>query len=193
MGASRKPSERSTPPTMSLTAASKIQKVNGEPSELETEVAKALHDLQVAASSKDLGEALRTLHIVSSRQVDVPGGRQAIVVFVPFRLHAAFKQIQQRLIRELEKKFAKVVAIIAQRRVLKKPLRSNQKKQQKRPRSLHHGVQEADRQARRVPVPDAPLMWLGCAPPAFPLGRLALRASGQTGMQGELFHKNIMN
>merc|ERR1739848_162675 len=100
MGASRKPSERSTPPTMSLTAASKIQKVNGEPSELETEVAKALYDLQVAASSKDLGEALRTLHIVSARQVDVPGGRQAIV------------------------------AIIAQRRVLKKPLRSNQKKQQ---------------------------------------------------------------
>merc|ERR1739848_534755 len=72
MGASRKPSERSTPPTMSLTAASKIQKVNGEPSELETEVAKALYDLQVADSSKDLGEALRTLHIVCA----VPAARR---------------------------------------------------------------------------------------------------------------------
>jgi len=36
--------------------------------------------------------------------VDV-GKTQAIVVFVPYRLLKAYHRIQQRLVRELEKKF----------------------------------------------------------------------------------------
>ena len=40
------------------------------------------------------------------RQVDVSASRKAILIRVPFRLLKAFHKIQQRLVRELEKKFS---------------------------------------------------------------------------------------
>lgn len=39
-------------------------------------------------------------------QVDVSGNRKAVVIYVPFRLRKAFRKIQLRLVRELEKKFS---------------------------------------------------------------------------------------
>lgn len=38
-------------------------------------------------------------------QVDVGGGKKAIIIFVPYRLLRSYHKIQQRLVRELEKKF----------------------------------------------------------------------------------------
>lgn len=39
-------------------------------------------------------------------QVDVSGGRKAIVINVPYRLRKAYRKIHVRLVRELEKKFS---------------------------------------------------------------------------------------
>mmetsp|Transcript_119987 Transcript_119987/g.168879 ORF Transcript_119987/g.168879 Transcript_119987/m.168879 type:complete len:200 (+) Transcript_119987:42-641(+) len=120
-----------------LTARSKIQKegANKDPTDVELRVAQAIYDLQVSPSAKELAEALKPLHISSAKEFDVSGGRKATVIFVPYRLHAAFKAVQLRLIRELEKKFGHFVVIVANRKVLSKPGRNNQKSQQKRPRS----------------------------------------------------------
>ena len=69
-------------------------------------------------------------------QVDCPGGKKAIVIFVPFPQLKAFQKIQSRLVRELEKKFSgKHVVFIAQRRILKKPTRKANFLKQKRPMS----------------------------------------------------------
>lgn len=38
-------------------------------------------------------------------QVDVGGGKKAIIIYVPYRLLRSYHKIQQRLVRELEKKF----------------------------------------------------------------------------------------
>ena len=84
---------------------------------------------------KDLGEALKPLYILSATQVDVPQGRAAIVVFIPYTLRVQFRAVQARLVRELEKKFAKTVVFIAQRRILSDPGHSNKRKLQKRPHS----------------------------------------------------------
>merc|ERR1711879_375163 len=72
---------------------------------------------------------------VSAKEVTVSAGKSAIVVVIPFRLLNNFRRIQTRLVHELEKKFAKNVVIIAQRRILQKPGRNNRVKRQKRPMS----------------------------------------------------------
>jgi len=57
-----------------------------------------------------------------------------VIIHVPFRLLKGFQRIQQRLIRELEKKFSgKHVCLIAQRRILAKEGRKNRLQKQKRP------------------------------------------------------------
>lgn len=40
------------------------------------------------------------------RQIDVAGGKKAVVIHVPYRLRKAFRKIHSRLVRELEKKFS---------------------------------------------------------------------------------------
>merc|ERR1712144_189039 len=70
---------------------------------------------------------------VSAKEVQVSSGKSAIVIVIPFRLIINFRKIQTRLVHELEKKFAKNVVIIAQRRILQKPGRNNRVKRQKRP------------------------------------------------------------
>merc|ERR1712144_73824 len=70
---------------------------------------------------------------VSAREVVVADNKTAIVIVIPFRLLNNFRRIQTRLVHELEKKFAKNVVIIAQRRILQKPGRNNRVKRQKRP------------------------------------------------------------
>lgn len=125
-----------------FTVRGKIQKEQGKSaSALETSVAQALYDIQVNPQAKDLGEvrpdvapvfgahlfssalahrlrapiqALKPLFILSATQVDVPGGRAAIVVFIPYTLRTQFRAVQARLVRELEKKFGKTVVFIAQ-------------------------------------------------------------------------------
>lgn len=105
----------------------------GPPSEIETVVAQALLDLE--ANVSDLKAELRPLQISAAKEVDVKGGKKAIVIFVPVPQLKAFHKIQQRLVRELEKKFSdRHVVFIGQRRILPKPGRRS-RVQQPRPRS----------------------------------------------------------
>ncbi|KAG8218358.1 40S ribosomal protein S7 [Butyriboletus roseoflavus] len=103
------------------------------PDETETSLAQALVDLE--NNVPELKAELRPLQISAAREVDVRGGKKAIVVFVPVPQLKAFRKIQPRLTRELEKKFSdRHVVFVAQRRMLSKPTRNSRTKQ-KRPRS----------------------------------------------------------
>merc|ERR1711865_381015 len=102
-----------------LTARKKIQCERGvAPDEFEESVAQALFDLE--ATNQELKADLRDLFINSAKEIDVSTGRKAIIIQVPFRLLKSFHKIQQRLVRELEKKFSgKDVVLVGNRRILK--------------------------------------------------------------------------
>ncbi|KAJ6093239.1 40S ribosomal protein S7e [Penicillium sp. IBT 16267x] len=130
---------RSTP-LLTMAAVNKIalnSPSRQNPSELETAIAGALFDLE--SNTQDLKATLRPLQFVSAREVEVGHGKKAIVVFVPVPLLQGFHKIQQRLTRELEKKFSdRHVLFVAQRRILPRPKRSvnsRSNQTQKRPRS----------------------------------------------------------
>ncbi|KAL9261978.1 Small ribosomal subunit protein eS7-like protein [Drosera capensis] len=115
-----------------FTAAKKIQKAEGaDPSEFEETVAQALFDLE--NTNSELKSDLKDLFINSASQIDISGGRKAVVVHVPYRLRKAYRKIHVRLVRELEKKFSgKDVIIIATRKILRPPKKGSAAK---RPRS----------------------------------------------------------
>ena len=69
------------------------------PDATETLVAQALLDLE--NNVPDLKAELRPLQISAAREVDVKGGKKAIVVFVPVPQLKAFHKIQGRLTREV--------------------------------------------------------------------------------------------
>lgn len=124
--------------------SAKIVKPEGQtPDEFELQVAQELANLQQSAA--EIKNDLKDLYITAAKQVDVASGRKAIVIFVPFRLHASFKKIQARLVRELEKKFSgRHVVIIAQRTILGKGYSRSNKTSGPRPRSRTlMAVQEA--------------------------------------------------
>ena len=64
------------------------------PDETETAVAQALIDLE--NNVPELKTELRPLQISAAREVDVRGGKKAIVVFVPVPQLKAFHKVQQR-------------------------------------------------------------------------------------------------
>ncbi|KAL4348466.1 hypothetical protein GQ457_17G026280 [Hibiscus cannabinus] len=91
-----------------------------EPTEFEESVAQAFFDLE--NTNNDLKSDLKDLYINSAIQIDVPGGRKAVVIHVPYRLRKAFRKVHVKLVRELEKKFSgKDVILIATRRILRPP------------------------------------------------------------------------
>jgi len=119
-----------------FTAASKIKKEKGQvPDEIESQVAQALWDVEQSVS--DIKADIRELYISSAKEIDVAGGKKAIILFVPYPQLKAFRKVHMRLVRELEKKFSsKHVVIIAQRRIVSKPSRQQAARQtQERPRS----------------------------------------------------------
>jgi small subunit ribosomal protein S7e len=61
--------------------------------------------LLLQLSSAELKSDLKDLYITAAKEVDVSGGKKAVIIFVPYRLLRAFRKIQARLVRELEKKF----------------------------------------------------------------------------------------
>merc|ERR1712130_1085440 len=88
------------------------------PSKLEEKICQLLVDLE--ASSRDLKPYLRDLGIVSARKINVTQTKKAIVIFVPKLQHQRWQKLQDRLVRELEKKFSEEdVIFIAQRKVMK--------------------------------------------------------------------------
>jgi small subunit ribosomal protein S7e len=106
---------------------------NVPPTEIEQTVAQAILDLE--SNVPELKSELQILQISSAKEVDVKGGKKAIVIFVPVPMLKAFHKVQQRLTRELEKKLSdRYVVFLAQRRMLRKPSRHS-KIGQKRPRS----------------------------------------------------------
>lgn len=112
----------------------KIRKSAGEPDEFEASVAQELLNLEM--NSTELKGSLRDLYITAAKEVDCGGGRKAIILYVPFKLLKAFHKIQQRLVRELEKKFSgRHVLIIGQRTILGKSYVRSQKTKGPRPRS----------------------------------------------------------
>eukprot|EP00178_Gracilaria_changii_P025875 TRINITY_DN79527_c0_g1_i1.p1 TRINITY_DN79527_c0_g1~~TRINITY_DN79527_c0_g1_i1.p1 ORF type:complete len:201 (+),score=50.64 TRINITY_DN79527_c0_g1_i1:47-649(+) len=121
-----------------------IKDNNAKPEEFELHVAQALVDLELNAT--ELKSDLRQLYIKSAKRTKLPGGKEAIVVFVPYQLLAQFHKVQQRLVRELEKKFSGAhVVLIAQRRILAKPTQKSKRKLQKRPvsrtlTSVHNAI-----------------------------------------------------
>jgi small subunit ribosomal protein S7e len=101
------------------TWTSKIVKT-GNPTEFEEDVAQQLLNLEVSAAEDSWGD-LSELKITAAKEVDVAGGKKAIIITVPFKLLRSYHKHQQRLVRELEKKFSgKHVVIIGQRTVLGK-------------------------------------------------------------------------
>ena len=87
-------------------------------------------------SAVDIKSDLRDLYITAASQVKVPGGKDSIVIWVPFRLLQSYHKIQQRLVRELEKKFSgEHVVLVAQRTILGKSFSRSTKTNGPRPRS----------------------------------------------------------
>jgi small subunit ribosomal protein S7e len=83
-----------------MSIQSKIQRTANAPQlppdETETAVAQALLDLE--SNVPELKNDLRALQISAAREVDVKGGRKAIVIFVPVPQLKAFHKVQQRYI-----------------------------------------------------------------------------------------------
>jgi len=102
-----------------FTASTKIPKKDPKDiTKVEQEVTQALFDLE--AGSSELKTDLKDLHIVSAKEVSVEkGGKKAVVVFIPYKQRHAYHRIQQRLVRELEKKLGgRHVVFIIQRHVM---------------------------------------------------------------------------
>ncbi|KAL6551846.1 40S ribosomal protein [Orobanche gracilis] len=104
-----------------FTASQKIHKdKEAEPTEFEESVAQALFDLE--NTNQEIKSDLKDLFINSASQIDVSGGKKAIVIHVPYRLRKPFRKIHPKLVRELEKKFSgKEVVLIASRRIARPP------------------------------------------------------------------------
>ena len=112
-----------------MSAASKI--LSEKPTELELQVGQALIDLENSAT--DLKAQPRPLQLKSVREIEVSGGKKAVVIFFPPPALQSVHKVQQRLTRELEKKFSdRHVVFLAERRILAKPGRRN-RQTQKRP------------------------------------------------------------
>ena len=118
--------------------------IGAQPDEFEKRVSKALFDLEMSGSMKS---DLSRLYIVAAKEVEVPGGKPAIVCFVPFKLLRAFHTVQAQLIREMEKKFnGQHVLIIAQRQIYGMSYKRRTSKGSKGPRPRSRtltNVQEA--------------------------------------------------
>lgn len=66
----------------------------GPPSELETKLAQALIELE--SNVPELKSELRPLQISTAREVDVKGGKKAIVIFIPVPQLKGYRKVHAR-------------------------------------------------------------------------------------------------
>merc|ERR1712209_99978 len=91
---------------MAFTAGAKIFKDAGETvSDVEQQLSQALVEVENNAAA-DLKAPLKELYFKNAREFDVGSGRKAIAIFVPFPQLKSWQKIQQKVVRELEKKFS---------------------------------------------------------------------------------------
>eukprot|EP00632_Arachnochrysis_sp_CCMP2950_P013563 CAMPEP_0185700872 /NCGR_PEP_ID=MMETSP1164-20130828/7868_1 /TAXON_ID=1104430 /ORGANISM="Chrysoreinhardia sp, Strain CCMP2950" /LENGTH=196 /DNA_ID=CAMNT_0028367827 /DNA_START=39 /DNA_END=629 /DNA_ORIENTATION=+ len=116
-------------------ALKKISKPKGEePDDLELQVGQEMYNLEIG--SAELKTELRDLTFLSAKEVEIGGGKKAIILFVPYGLLKAYHKIQTRFVRELEKKFSgRHVIVIAQRTILGTNYARATKNKGPRPRS----------------------------------------------------------
>eukprot|EP00624_Nannochloropsis_granulata_P000431 evm.model.NODE_11708_length_39617_cov_40.337204.9 len=115
-------------------ATRKIVKPKGQEAD-DTDLKVASELFQLESNNPEWKADLKDLYITAAKEVDV-GKTQAIVVFVPFKLLKVYHKIQQRLVRELEKKFSgSHVVLVAQRTILGKGYGRSTKTNGVRPRS----------------------------------------------------------
>jgi small subunit ribosomal protein S7e len=122
----------------------KIKKADDkQPSEFETKVASELYNLEMAVA--DIKADIQDLYITAAKELEIGAGKKAIIIYVPFKLLKGFHKCQQRLVRELEKKFSgNHIVIIGQRTILGPSYARSAKTKGPRPRSRTlTAVQEA--------------------------------------------------
>ena len=114
----------------------KLLKQDNKPAtEIERQFAQALVDV---GNAGDVKSQLAELYILGVREIEMGGGKSALLVFVPVPQLKAFHKVQDKIVRELEKKFnGRHILFLAKRRILPKPLRGTKARpqKQKRPRS----------------------------------------------------------
>ncbi len=113
-------------------------------SEVEKRVSSELGQLE--ATHTALKEALAGLTVSNVKEIDVEGGRKAVILFVPFPSLAGWRKVSKQVVDELEKKLTNShVLIIANRTMIsEKAFNRNTKTAGVRPRSRTlKAVQEA--------------------------------------------------
>lgn len=97
----------------------KLKRAN--PSPLENDVAKALYDLEV--KHKTLKTVLPRFRVNTAKEVEnARFTKKGLVIFYPLRYLLLVRKVQKTLTAELEKRFpGRVVALVAQRKITKRP------------------------------------------------------------------------
>lgn len=112
-----------------------------QPTQLELKIGKILFDLQ--NSGNELATEIHPLCIYAASEIELANGHQALLISVPTTQIGAWRKVQVRLARELEKKLATIegqknVVIVGHRQALSKTAYARSpaaKKQKIRPRS----------------------------------------------------------
>jgi len=123
-----------------IAALKKLKKsIRAEPSALESELAQALFDLEV--NHKNYKATLQNLYVNSAKEVDLPNGKKAVLVFFPLRFIRKFRKIQKQLVTELEKKFSgKTILLIGQRKIQRQGNSSRQVQRSRTMAAVHEAI-----------------------------------------------------